>query len=118
METIEITQGQTYIGYIAVTKVDAITQVETAFSCTGYNAVLILKQGFNDSKPDVLRIAGAWISQSGGTGSVTITNAQSKLLEPDKYAAMVMLYDDAKTIEYPIFEGYFTVKSTVEKDIL
>jgi len=113
---VKIFQGDTWKPRIAVKSVDAFTKMETALNCTSHTAILVIKQNYNESLAVTYTLSVVWISQSGGTGYFTLSNAQSKVIS-GKYVYEVKLYKDDKTEMYTLAQGTLTIASAIEKDI-
>lgn len=112
MTNFKIPQGNSWNPSIA------ITEDGTAKNCASHSCKLVIKKGFEESLDTLYTLVIAWISQSGGTGSFNLTNAQSKALTAGlSYAYEGFLYKSDGSYNKTVCKGILYITDSLDKDV-
>ena len=96
----------------------AITEDDVAKNCANLTCKLILKKGVVETLDALFTLSISWLSQAGGTGSFTLTNAQSKTLSAlSSYPYWVKLYLADGSFYKDIANGSLFITESSDKDL-
>ena len=93
-------------------------ELTVPFDATGYTLVCHIKEKLEESATEILELAGTWIDQANGVGSVNMTHDQSKALRVKEYYYQFKIYVTAdNSVVKTVRQGILNMVEVLEKDI-